>query len=581
MLSVRLRLFSLVSLLSLSSAHFVAAAPVVSGQIADQTIYDSTPAKEIDLTTKFSDPTLPSNTVRMQTILGPIDVTLYDQKTPITVDNFLHYIDSGAYYPTDIVTDEPAPLFFHRSLADFVIQSGGYAATQDPLDPPYIFPTTVVEFSPIQNEARPDLHNVRGTIGMAKLPDDPDSATSQWYINLADNSENLDNQNGGFTVFGTISPSGMATADAIADLQTFDASGVYGEAFTDLPLRNYSSSDPNLPKEENFAVISSMTPPLIFSAASDNANIASVSVISNDLFVLGQNAGIATITVTATDANGATASQSFDVTVEATPVHAANISTRIQVGTGEDALIAGFIVLGDAAKTIVIRAIGPSLAPDIPNPLSNPTLELHDATGAVIASNDDWENAPNKRDLVSSGFAPSNSAEAAILTTIPATSAGSAYTAVVRNADGTNGIGVVEVYDLDAGPGSSLLNISTRGNVQTGDNLMIGGFIISGEGAQRVLVRALGPSLADVGVSDPLADPTLTLVDSQGNEIDFNDDWVDSPVADEIDATTIPPNDPNESAVLQTLLPGAYTAVVAGVANTTGTGLVEVYALTN
>jgi hypothetical protein len=138
---------------------------------------------------------------------------------------------------------------------------------------------------------------------------------------------------------------------------------------------------------------------------------------------------------------------------------------------------------------------------------------------------------------------------------------------------------LVEVYDLDSGPGSSLLNISTRGNVQTGDDVMIGGFIVAGNGSQRVLVRAIGPSLGAFGVTDPLADPTLTLYDSQGTQIDFNDNWQDNPAEAEIEATMIAPSDPKESAVLQTLAPGGYTAIVEGAGGATGTGLVEVYVL--
>ena len=303
-------------------------------------------------------------------------------------------------------------------------------------------------------------------------------------------------------------------------------------------------------------------------------------MISNGLFVQGKSAGSANITVTATDANGATASQSFDVTVTSTPVHAANISTRLQVGSGDDALIGGFIVLGDAPKRLMIRAIGPSLSGvGVTNALSNPTLELHDGTGALIASNDNWQNAPNKRDIMSSGLAPSDPNESAILTTLSATSSGSAFTAVMRSVDGTSGVGLVEVYDLDSGPGSSLLNISTRGNVQTGDNVMIGGFIVAGNGSQRVLVRAIGPSLAAFGVPDALADPLLELHNSDGDLIDSNDDWMDNPAEAEIEATMIAPNDPKESAVLQTLAPGAYTAIVQGAGGTTGTGLVEVYVL--
>ena len=342
MFSVRLPLIVVIAPLGLFlESSPLCAAPVVSGQIPDLTVYDATPPAEIDLNTKFNDPDLPANTVRLTTVLGEIDVTLYDQQTPITVDNFLRYIDSGAYIPTDPNFAVPAPIFFHRSVPNFVIQSGGYVSTQNPVDPPTVLPGPVTTFSPIPNEARPDLHNVRGTMAMAKLPDDPDSATSQWFINLADNGgdpSNLDTLNGGFTVFGTVSAAGMTTADAIAALPVYNAGGVYGAAFTELPLRNFSSG---LPEVDNLALINGITRPLIFSAASDHPAIASASVISNDLFVQGKSAGTATITVTATDANGAAAAQSFDVTVNNTPVHAANISTRLQIASGDDALIGG------------------------------------------------------------------------------------------------------------------------------------------------------------------------------------------------------------------------------------------------
>src|SRR6266404_357049 len=170
MFSVRLPLLTLISPLALLlESSPLCAAPVVSGQIPDLTVYDATPADEIDLNTKFSDPDLPANTVRLTTVLGEIEVALYDQQTPITVDNFLRYIDSGAYIPTDPNFQTPAPIFFHRSVPNFVIQSGGYVSAQNPVDPPTVLPGPVTTFSPIPNEARPDLHNVRGTIAMAKL----------------------------------------------------------------------------------------------------------------------------------------------------------------------------------------------------------------------------------------------------------------------------------------------------------------------------------------------------------------------------------------------------------------------------
>jgi hypothetical protein len=229
---------------------------------------------------------------------------------------------------------------------------------------------------------------------------------------------------------------------------------------------------------------------------------------------------------------------------------------------------------------VIIRAIGPSLADaGLTNVLSDPTLEVHDGTGALIAFNDNWQDAVTQQEIVDLGLAPTEPNESAILATLPSSPDAAAYTAIVHGIGGSGGLGLVEVYDVDSGPGSTILNISTRGTVQTGDNVMIGGFIVTGEGSQRVLVRAIGPSLANAGVPDPLADPTLTLYDSQGSQIDFNDDWEDNPAEAEIVASTVAPTDPKESTVLQDLAPGGYTAIVRGAGTATGTGLVEAYAL--
>jgi hypothetical protein len=153
------------------------------------------------------------------------------------------------------------------------------------------------------------------------------------------------------------------------------------------------------------------------------------------------------------------------------------------------------------------------------------------------------------------------------------------YTAVIHGVNNATGVALVEVYDLDSGPGSSVLNISTRGNVETGDNVMIAGFIVGGGGDQTILARGIGPSLARSGVTDSLADPNLGLYNDQGTQLDFNDDWEDNPDKDAIEATTIPPDDPKESALIQTLAPGTYTAILRGAGSATGTALVEVYAL--
>ncbi len=250
-----------------------------------------------------------------------------------------------------------------------------------------------------------------------------------------------------------------------------------------------------------------------------------------------------------------------------------NISTRLRVETGDNVMIGGFIVTGSAPKTVIIRAIGPSLL--VPGKLANPTLELFGPSG-LIASNDDWMDAPNQQEIIDSNLAPTNDLESAVLTTLPGGT--TAYTAIVRGAGEGTGVGLVEVYDLNATDDSELANISTRGFIQTGDNVMIGGFILGG-GADdaTVLVRAIGPSLAP-GVSDALADPTLEIRDINGALVSSNDNWKE-PNQTEIEATGLQPQEDAESALLETLTAGAYTAIVAGQGGTTGVGLVEVYRL--
>jgi hypothetical protein len=259
----------------------------------------------------------------------------------------------------------------------------------------------------------------------------------------------------------------------------------------------------------------------------------------------------------------------------ANPPRLVNISTRMQVLTGNNVMIAGFIIGGSAAKTVVVRARGPSLAPaGIANPLMNPALTLvRSVDNAIIGSNDDWQLAANAAQITSSGFAPDDSREAAILMTLGP----GAYTAIVSGVGNTTGVGLVEVFEVDAIT-IPLINISTRGQVLTGNDVMIGGFIIQGSGPQTVVVRARGPSLAPAGIANPLANPMLTLVRSIDNAIiGSNDNWQAAANAAQISSSGFAPDDPAESAILITLQPGAYTAIVQGVSNGTGVAIVEVF----
>ena len=273
-----------------------------------------------------------------------------------------------------------------------------------------------------------------------------------------------------------------------------------------------------------------------------------------------------------------------------------NISTRAFVQTGDNVMIGGFIVQGTGPKRVIIRAIGPELgAPpyNIPNALANPTLELHNAAGALIGSNDDWQRTiiggvitrNQVSDIQSSGHAPTNPFESAIIADLPPGN----YTAIVSGVNNTAGVALVEVYDLSANSASLLGNISTRSFVQTGDNVMIGGFIVQGTQSKRVIVRAIGPELGapPYNIPNALANPTLELHNGTGALIASNDNWRTTIIGGIITSSQVrdiinsgyAPSDGRESAIIAELRPGNYTAIVRGVNDTTGVGLVEVYEL--
>jgi len=255
-------------------------------------------------------------------------------------------------------------------------------------------------------------------------------------------------------------------------------------------------------------------------------------------------------------------------------------------------VIGGFIVQGTEAKRVIIRAIGPELTQyGVPNVLANPTLELHDGTGALIASNDNWQHtiigriitAGQVAAIQNSGHAPTAPGESAIIAELPAGS----YTAIVRGIGDTTGVALAEVYDLSTDSNSTLGNLSTRSFVQTGDNVMIGGFIVQGTASKRVIVRAIGPELTRYGVPNAMANPTLELHDSTGALIATNDNWrttiiggiITTNQVREITASGLAPADGRESAIIAELPTGNYTAILRGVNDTTGVALIEVYDL--
>jgi len=257
------------------------------------------------------------------------------------------------------------------------------------------------------------------------------------------------------------------------------------------------------------------------------------------------------------------------------PPRVANISTRMDVLTGNNVMIAGFIIGGSTNKTVAITATGPSLAAfGITNPLANPTLTLvRSSDQAIIASNDDWQTDANASLLQASGFAPGNPRESGLYVNL----APGAYTAIVSGIGGGIGIALVGVFEVDH-PEVPLVNLSTRGEVLGGNNVMIGGFIVQGSASQKLAITATGPSLAAFGITNALANPTLTIVRSSDQSIvATNDNWQSDANAAQLQASGFAPSNPLEPGLLLTLAPGAYTAIVSGAGGTTGVSVVGVF----
>ncbi|MFZ1220963.1 MAG: SBBP repeat-containing protein [Chthoniobacterales bacterium] len=253
------------------------------------------------------------------------------------------------------------------------------------------------------------------------------------------------------------------------------------------------------------------------------------------------------------------------------PSQLLNLATRLRVLPGDSALIAGFIITGSDTKRVIIRGIGPSLT-SVQGALADPTLQLFNGNNQQFVSNDDW--ITNRTEVEETGLAPGHDLESAIVVTLVP----GAYTAVLRGKNNGTGTGVVEVYDLNPSGNSILANIGSRGFVDTGDNVMIGGFIVGGSGQPdaRVVVRGIGPSLAAFGITNALQNPTLELKNANGATLTSNDDWQQGQPT-EINALGLAPSDSRESALVAALPHGNYTAILRGKNNTTGVAVVEVY----
>jgi hypothetical protein len=285
------------------------------------------------------------------------------------------------------------------------------------------------------------------------------------------------------------------------------------------------------------------------------------------------NAGLYNAKLLVTDSRGKQSANAAQHLIEVGRSRLANISGRLNVGTGDHVGIGGFIVQS-GGKHVLIRGIGPSLSnSNLSSVLQDPVLELHNSSGGLLAMNNNWQDT-QKTDIQNTGLAPNNPNESAILTFLPEGS----YTAILRGVSNGTGIGMIEVYDLGDVDAGELANLSVRANVGTGDSVLINGIILTGATSEKILFRALGPSLVSAGISDAMLDPMLELHDANGALIASNDDWQSASNAGDISATGLAPSDSRESAIyMETLNPGNYTCIVVGKSNTTGVSLAEVY----
>jgi PKD domain len=276
------------------------------------------------------------------------------------------------------------------------------------------------------------------------------------------------------------------------------------------------------------------------------------------------------VTLTVKDSHGLQSANTASVDI-GVAAQVLNLSTRLRVMPGDNVLIGGFIIRGSEQKKVILRGIGPSL--NVPGKLDDPIIQLFNSGGVNIATNDDWKT--NQQEVQSTGLAPTDDRESAIVITLDP----GAYTVVMRSKNNSSGIGVVDMFDIGLDANARLANVSSRGFIGTGDNVLIGGFVAGPQTAAvtGVVFRAIGPSLSNFGVPGAIQDPMLELHNGNGDLIASNDDWQSNQKA-EIQAVGLAPSDPRESAILlRNFDPGPYTAIVRGKNNATGVGLVEIY----
>ncbi len=504
---------------------------------------------------------------QFETVVGRFNVELRDDVAPRHVANFLAYVQANTY----------ANSFLHRAAsfeggAVSIVQGGGYGF-RIPFE---IF--TIQKRAPVALEY--NLANARGTLAAARTAD-INSATSEWFFNVRDNSTILNRSNGGgYTVFGRVLGTGLTVVDAMAALSRVNA----GSPFNELPVRNFTGGNVG---EANLVTVTAVrqislypvgdSPAIVQYAAESSApNVATAGTNGSNLVITPVGPGTTNVTVRATDTNGNSAQTTVAVTVTgvAVPARLTNLSVRTAMGSAQT-LIMGFTMNG-GAKSVLLRAVGPGLAQfNVAGTMADPRLALfRDAT--QLEANDNWGGSPALGTAFTGVGAfglPPTSLDAALLRAVDG-----GHTAQVTGTGA--GVVLVEAYDAGAGNSPRLVNVSARNRVGTGDNILIAGFNIAGPGSMSLLIRAVGPrlGLAPFNVDGVLADPVLEIYNSQGQKVTENDNWTASLAATFQAVGAFPLSaGSRDAALLTTLPPGSYTAQVSGVAGSTGEALVEIY----
>ena len=509
--------------------------PALLQPLPAQGLAISSGAVTVDLKKYFGLPGVTGQVAQVETSFGIFNIELLAADAPKTVANFLGYLDRGAYQNG----------IFHRSVPGFVIQTGGYTLSGTSL-------VTVPAAAPVQNEFKNS--NVRGTLAMAKLGGDPNSATSQWFINLADNSANLDNQNGGFTVFARVLGTGMSVADAIASVPYYDASAQLGGDFTNLPLLDSSIQPGNFVLVKSIKIIPVYPDPtsdksvLTFAANASITGIADVAVTNGQLTLTPVAAGTTTITVTVTDTNG-------------------NSTTG---------LIPVAVVVGEGLPTILSH---PQPLVAMANGTTNNTVVFSVVAVGAPAPTYQWRR---------NGVAVTGQRSSTYVLTNASSAQAGNFTCVVTNSHGSvESLPGVLAFVPAPNP-SRLVNLSVLTALTAGESMTMG-TVLGGAGTsgnKALLVRAAGPSLTQFGVSSVLPDPTMTLNSTSVSPavvVATNNDWGGTTALTNafVQVGAFPYASSKDAALYQSgataLAPGAYTVKVSDAATGTGSVIAELY----